>query len=532
MKTKKLVILLTLFLVVLVLSACGKTGDVRSGTEKTTVGEPVKGGTLKIAFSAEPETIDWMYTGATSTRDIGWHIFETLFTLDKNFAVKPMLVEDYTISEDRKNYTISLRKNVKFHDGSEMVAADAVASIERWRKISSVGKNASGAIEKVTAVDDHTVQIQLNKVYNVLLDDMSAPKSALMVIPASIAEAAGEQPLSSEQLIGTGPYKFDKWDKGQRVVLSRFDDYTVRDEEDWGGLTGKKDAFFDKLEFLMVKDPQVMLNGMKTKLYDYAQYIPADLYDVITTTPNIEPVSYMSGYATLTPDKSEPPFDDIKVRQALQYALDIKMIADGTYGNSDFYELDGALFSPAQTKLYTKEGTDTYQQYDPEKAKNLLKESSYSGQTLTLMYTSNNDIHKRASQIVKQQMEEVGFKVELVSYEWATFLEKWQEPSNWDLEVVGWSTRFSPTELGMLAQDSASSGWYNSNRWKSLLVEWGEATEQQERINILAKMNQTLYDELPLYKFANETNLDVRSSQLQNYDGWIGQRFWNVWKSE
>ncbi|MNW62427.1 hypothetical protein D3C74_405570 [compost metagenome] len=84
----------------------------------------------------------------------------------------------------------------------------------------------------------------------------------------------------------------------------------------------------------------------------------------------------------------------------------------------------------------------------------------------------------------------------------------------------------------MLAQDSASSGWYNSNRWKSLLVEWGEATEQQERINILAKMNQTLYDELPLYKFANETNLDVRSSQLQNYDGWIGQRFWNVWKSE
>ncbi|MDV2583578.1 ABC transporter substrate-binding protein, partial [Alkalibacillus haloalkaliphilus] len=90
---------------------------------------------------------------------------------------------------------------------------------------------------------------------------------------------------------------------------------------------GKKTAHFDKIEFQIVKDSQVMLNGLKTGLYDYAQNIPADLYDVVSSTPNIDPVTYINGYSTMTPDKSEASFNDLKVRQALNYALDKQAIA-------------------------------------------------------------------------------------------------------------------------------------------------------------------------------------------------------------
>lgn len=494
-------------------------------------GEPKKGGTLDVAFAADPNTLDWMYTGASATRDVAWHIFETLFALDKNYEVKPMIAKGYTVSDDKTVYTINLREDVKFHDGTTVTAEDVVASIDRWRKVSSVGSIASKNIENVKAIDKHTVEIKLKQVYTPLLADMAAPKSALMIIPAEIAKAAGEQPLKPEQLIGTGPYKFEKWERGTKIVLSRFEDYSAR-EEDWGGLAGKKVAYFDTINFKIVKDPQTMINGVKTGLYDYAQSIPPDLYKVIESSPNIDPVTYINGYTTITPDKSEPPFDDLKVRQALNHALDKKTIAKAAYGNGKFYDFDGALFAPKQTELYTKKGTDKYLAYNKEKAKRLLKESSYNGKPIKIMYPNNFADYGKIAEIAKQQLEEIGFTVELVTYEWATYLEKWDDPANWDLVVIGWSTRFSPNELGMLSMGTSSSGWYNSERWGVLIDRWATAATTEERKDILADMNRTVYDELPFIKIVNESKFDIKSSNIKGYESWISQRFWNTWKSK
>src|SRR5699024_1422275 len=141
-----------------------------------------------------------MYTGASATRDVGWHIFESLFALDNDYKIRPMIAESYEISDDRTVYTIKLREGVTFHDGSEVTAHDDVASIARCRQVSSVGTIADKYIENVTANDDNTIEIKLSEVYKALLSDMSAPKSALINIPSEIAEEAGEQPLKSEQL--------------------------------------------------------------------------------------------------------------------------------------------------------------------------------------------------------------------------------------------------------------------------------------------------------------------------------------------
>src|SRR5699024_2277075 len=137
-----------------------------------------------------------------------------------------------------------------------------------------------------------------------------------------------------------------------------------RSEKDWGGLTGEKIAHFDKISFQIVKDPQVMLNGLKTDLYDYIEGIPTDLYEIVKSTPNVDPLTYINGYSTITPDKSQPPFDDLYVRKALHHALDKQAIAKAVYGNELFYEFDGALFSPEQEALYSEQGTKDYLAYD------------------------------------------------------------------------------------------------------------------------------------------------------------------------
>lgn len=533
-KNYKVILTMIGLLVILGLMGCAneKSGTTDKVNGETDAGEPVNGGTLNVAFAADPDTIDWMYTAATATRDVGWHIFETLFALDKDYATKPMLAEDYEISEDKKVYTIKVREGVNFHDGTILTAEDVVASIERWRKVSPVGVIANEYIDKVVVSSEFELEVHLTEPYIPLLADFAAPKAALIILPAEIAEEAGEQPLSPEQLIGTGPYQFEKWDRGAEILLSKFSDYTARDETDWGGLTGKKTAYFDEVKFLIVKDAQVMINGLKTGIYDYAQTIPTDLYEVIEATPNIDPVTYLNGYSTITPDKSEAPFDDLKVRQALNFALDKEAIAKATYGTEQFYSMDGALFDPEQVDIYSDKGSDQYLIHDKDQAKKLLEESSYNGEELTIMYSNNSEDYKKISQIAKQQLEEVGFKIELVSYEWATYLEKWTDPDNWDLVVVGWSTRFSPNELGMLAIDSQSSGWYNSERWTDQLSKWGHAETPEVKKEILTEMNQTVSDELPFIKIANTISLDIKSEELKEYDNWLGQRFWNTWKAE
>ncbi|MFJ6414694.1 ABC transporter substrate-binding protein [Terribacillus saccharophilus] len=526
---KKFALILFGLMATIALFGCSSNSSSSSGASG---GEPVEGGDLNVAMTADPDTLDWMYSGESATRKIGWHIYEGLFALDHDYQVRPLLADDYTVSDDKKTYTITLRDGLKFHNGQDVTAEDAKASIDRWLKVSSVGKITASHIDSVEATDDLTLVITLNDPYTALLTDMSAPKASAVILPADIAAAAGEQPLTNEQLIGTGPFKFDSWKRGNEIVLSKFEDYQSREEEDWGGLTGKKTAYLDTIHFKIVKDPQVMLNGLKTDLYDYVQSIPLDLYDVVDTTQNVEPAISSNGYSVITPDKSEAPFDDIKVREALHAALDKEAIAKATYGNSEFYNLDGALFTPDQTALYSDENIDNFEAFDQDEAKKLLEESSYDGQAVEIIFSNDHAEYKKIAEIAEQQLEAVGFNVELESYEWATYLEKWSDGANWDMVVVGWSPFFSPNQAGVVSQDSNSSGWYNSERWQELIAQWGEAEDEAAQQEILAELNKTIYDELPFEKVSNLSTLDARTSKLQDYDDWYGPRFWNTWKSQ
>ncbi|MGX7594280.1 ABC transporter substrate-binding protein [Planococcus plakortidis] len=524
----KNIIFLVITLIALI-GLAGCSGSEASPSDSGAASEPVEGGELNVAIGADPNTLDWMYTGESAARKIGWHIYEGLFALNQDFEAAPLLAEDYEVSEDGKTYTITLREGVTFHNGEPVTAEDAKASIERWLKVSSVGKITNDHVESVEA-DGSQLTIQLNKAYSSLLSDLAAPKSAAVVLPKAIAEAAGEKPLDHDQYIGTGPFQFDSWKRGDEIVLSKYDDYASRTDET-SGLTGEKKAYVDSVHFKIVKDPQVVVNGLKTGLYDFGDEVPLDLYEVIESTPNIEAGTATNGYTVLTPDKSEAPFDDLQVRQALNAALDKEAIAKATYGNEEFYELDGALFTPNQTALYSEENTDGFLSYDVDEAKRLLEESSYDGEPIKIIFSSDSNDYKKIAEIAEQQLEAAGFAVELESYEWATYLEKWGEASNWDLVVVGWSPFFSPNQAGMLSQDSNSSGWYNSEKWQEQIAKWAQAESEEERQQILAGLNETLYEELPFEKVTNISNLNARTTDIHDYSEWYGPRFWNTYKT-
>ncbi|SEK14048.1 ABC transporter substrate-binding protein, partial [Paraburkholderia diazotrophica] len=178
------------------------------------------------AIIGEPPTLDPMITTADVVAAPSEHIFETLFTFDSRWKVRPLLAESMPkISAGGLAYAIPVRRGVVFHDGSKMTAEDVAASLRRWEAVATFGKDAAPHIERIDATDDHTVTIRLREPYTPLLSLLAIQVSAAVVVPKGYIK--GDQ---LTKLVGTGPYSLAEHKADQYIKLVRFKGYVSRKE--------------------------------------------------------------------------------------------------------------------------------------------------------------------------------------------------------------------------------------------------------------------------------------------------------------
>src|SRR5712692_8314749 len=187
---------------------------------------PRQGGILKAAMIGEPPTLDTHTTTATIAYQIAWHVFETLYTFDRQYLPVPHLAEGHTVSDGGRRYTITLRKGVKFHNGKELTATDAAASITRWGRLHTTGKTMFKTIEAVEAKDPQTLVIHLKEPSGSLLYALASPY--LAIYPKSVMDAAGDQPI--KEIVGTGPFRFVEHKPDRHIRLARFKEYAARSD--------------------------------------------------------------------------------------------------------------------------------------------------------------------------------------------------------------------------------------------------------------------------------------------------------------
>ncbi|MFB4321221.1 ABC transporter substrate-binding protein, partial [Priestia sp. BR_2] len=191
---------ISLLTIVLIVAGCSGNASKNSSSEK----EGKEGGTLNIASQSEPATLDAQITGDSDVKDATRSIYEGLMILDEKGNPKPDLASKVDISDDNKTYTFQLRKGVKFHNGKEMTADDVVASINRWIKLSSLGKtNFSGA--EMTKTGDYTVELHLPSPNVNTLSLLADPIPAAAILPKEVVDNASDEGI--KDYIGTGPYK-------------------------------------------------------------------------------------------------------------------------------------------------------------------------------------------------------------------------------------------------------------------------------------------------------------------------------------
>jgi len=488
--------------------------------------QPRSGGVLKIATIGEPPTLDPHSTTATIVYQIAWHVLETLYTFDRNHEPIPMLAEGHTVGDEGRRYTITLRKGVKFHTGNELTSADVVASMQRWGRIHTTGKAVWKHVEAVEAKDPYTIVIYLKAPMAGMLFGLANPYGG--IYPKEIVDGAGDGQI--KQLVGTGPYRFVEHKPDRHIRLARFNEYVARTEEP-NGYGGKRAAYLDEILFIPTPDVAVRLAGLETGDFHYASTIKPDLYERLKKLPAIETNIIKLGYWPVAVLNHKQGLMTSKpLRKALQAALKMEPAMTAAMGSREFYRLDGALF-PREVSWYSTAGTDRYNQGSRSAARRLLNEARYAGQPLRWLTTQEYDFMYKTAAVAKQQLEDVGFKVDLQVVDWATLVQRRGKPELYDV----FSTAF-PSFPDMLDPSFPTMvqcdwpGWWCHEEKDRLLVQAGRETDVKKRKELVDRIQTIFYEDVGRIKFGDAFPFHAARKELRG-DFRTGPTlaFWNAW---
>jgi peptide/nickel transport system substrate-binding protein len=490
------------------------------------------GGTLRVATIGEPPHLDEHQSTAEIIALIGFCAYEGLFTYDANYQPIPELVETHTISDDQLTHTMTLRKGVKFHNGEELTAADAIASVERWGRISGVGKRLMEKTTELVQADDHTLEFHLSEPYGTILIGLAHNTQACVIFPKSILDAAGDDPMTDPaQYIGTGPYKLVDWQRDAAMRFERFDDYQSAPGDKPNGYGGKKYAYVDAIEFIPVPDEAARVAGLQAGDYQLGLDIGNDQYAVLKDFPGIvAEILTPTNWDVFFLNWKSPMMENLAMRQAVQAAFDHKPMLQSGRGGDEFIRLDPGLMMQ-QTPWYTTAGEEYYDVNDPDLAKAKLQEAGYSGEPLRFLTTQEYSYMYGEAIVAKQQLEAVGITVDLQVTDWATVLENRAKPEAWEMFGTGHGFVPDPSQISYVGQMNQYPGWWSSESSLKLAADLLAESDFDTRKATFEKIQLAAYTEIPAIKIGDSSNVSFRSDTVGGWNVQFerGVMFWNLW---
>lgn len=433
LKNRNHTILLILLLTMsLIISGCGGGGEDNADTGSSEVN---KNESFIIAKSNDAKLIDPGYAWIEASIGAVYPVYEGLVQFKNDeLEVEPALATDWKKSEDGKTWTFSLRQDVKFHDGTDFNADAVVFTFNRildenhpmhgvvkggWSYLNYL---LGDMIEEVKALDDYTVQFTLKQKFAPFLTYMGY-YSQFIVSPTA-AEKYGER--FPEHPVGTGPFKFDKWQKGEYIQYVANEDY-------WG-----EKPQVEKLIIKVVPESSTRLMELQTGQVDAIKTLDPGQIEKVKNNKDLKLISKPGANIHFAAMNTKiEPLNNVKVRQAINYAVDVEKLVNAVYEGSGTPAIN--ILPPT---VFSFDDTAGPYEYNPEKAKELLAEAGYpNGFDLTLhsftharVYVSNP---VQVAEIIKSDLKKVGINVKIETVEYST-LSDIMESYEHEIALTGW----------------------------------------------------------------------------------------------
>jgi len=467
------------------LAACSSAVDEASGSSDS---GPAEGGTLRIGSTTDiiPATI-FTNSAEVSNTLIG-AVYDSLvdYPLD-SLDPQPRLATSWELADDGLSVTLQLRDDVTFHSGREFTSKDVEFSIQTWADpLWTVQlQRTAAAVTGFDTADPHAITLSFDKPLSNIFD-------LLDMVPIIDSESF-EDLKTGKQYVGTGPFVFKSWTPGAKVVLERNDDY-------WGDT-----PLLDGIDISVVSDPQAQVAQLRSGQLDLVTGASSRDLETLGQDSKFEvtPFQGSENEIYVGADLTNPDLQDLKLRQAIAYALDRQRIVDEVYrGAGSPANLPWAEYSPA----YDAEANSTYT-LDTDKAKQLVSQLG-SVPTLPLAYPAGNANYEAVAQIVQANFEEVGIKTELKPTEYSQFIKQLIGGTFGGLWILQHNyAQFTPSTLAVSAYpfnaDKNASHFESEAYKKHANAAWERASGTDAgAVEIYQQLNKDLLDNLFLIEMA------------------------------
>lgn len=472
-KMRVLALILSFSLIIPFLSGCGK--------DTATNGEAKD--TLVVATAYDAKSLDPHAVNDVASSNVMTQIYETLVQLNEKNEVVPMLAESYK-QVDKLTYEFKLRKGVKFHNGEELKASDVKFSLTRAAKSPSVS-HIFGDIDtnSFQMPDDYTISFKIKTPATGFLAGLVHTGGSILSEKA-VTEAGDNYGMNP---VGTGPMKFVNWKKGDSVELERFDEFY-----------GNKPKI-KKLTIRVIPEPTNRVIELESGGVDIAYEVSANDLSRVEDNENLQILRIIDNSTQyLGFNNQKAPFNDIRVRQAISYALDTKSIVETVWRG-----IGKVAVGPIGPNVLYSDKTLERHEYNVEKAKELLKEAGFENGFKTTLWTNEKKERVDMATIMQSQLKEVGIDLEIKVLEWGAYLDGLAKGEQ-DMFMIGWTCQTPDPDLAVYAplhSSKAGTGgnysFFKNTRADELIMEGRVMENSPEREEVYKELQKLVKDEAP-----------------------------------
>lgn len=482
-----------------------------------------RGGTITYASAGEIASLDPHVSGSLVELEMIHHLFEGLVAMDEGYNARPMLAAAVDVAPDARRFRFTLRRGVKFHNGDAVTSADVLASFQRYARVS----NNAAILDDVASYDtpdSMTFVVNLKTANAVFLDQLKSPTYPLAVLPASQKERPGQE----IEVIGTGPFALESWEKESHLLLRRNELYSPdRSAKGPDGLAGRKTVYVDTLRCRFMPEARQRLSALKAHEVDVAANLAPDQARrveaqgglvVQTVFPYCQQVFVTHGANGITANPL--------VRQAIQAAVGVDDII-GAVGPM-------ARRNPSLTYPGSPYASDAaapfYDRRDPERARALLREAGYRGEKLVLQTNPAFSYMRDAILVLAQQLREVGMTTEVQIVDWLTNSTNLRRGTgNWNVSTTGYCIQplLGPQQWRTVLQrvtpidararlDAAYDAFFAGGDLAQRQAAW-------------RGIETGVLEQGYLIKVADLGVVRGNAARVQGLTAWFFPRFWNTW---
>ncbi len=464
-----------------------------------------------LAVASTFTTTDPYDANDTLSQAMAKSFYEGLFGFDKDMKLIPVLAESHTVSPDGLVYTVKLRKGIKFHDGTDFKADAVKTNFDRVtnpdNKLKRYGLYSN--IAKTDVVDDYTARITLKTPFSAFINNLAHP-SGVIISPAALKQY-GSKDIAFHP-VGTGPFKFVEWKATDYLKVAKFDGY-------WK--TGYPKV--DTITWKPVVDNNTRAAVMQTGEAHFTYPVPYEMAEVLKAKPDLELVTAPSIIVRyLSMNTQQKPFDNPKVRQAINYAINKDAVAKVAFGG---YATPADAIVPEGVEYSVKVGVWPY---DLAKAKQLLTEAGYPNGFETELWSAyNHSIAQKVTQVLQQQLQQIGIRTKITLLEAGQRVEKvesWQDPATAPVRLyyVGWSASTGEADWALrplLYGESWPPKLFNTAYYKNPQVDSDIkgallTTNGTEKAKLYKDAQETIYKDAPWAPLVTEKLLSAKNKKL------------------